>query len=81
MLLESCWWWEENRDPVTSADLVCRARRYYDANTLRFLRYGQGGSLGVIRRSVWAPSVRTEPEASVDTQNRPLIDTPKPAIN
>jgi SAM-dependent methyltransferase len=48
---------------VTSSDLASRARRYYDANTGRFLRYGQGGSAGAIHRSVWAPSVTTEREA------------------
>jgi SAM-dependent methyltransferase len=48
---------------VSASDLASRARRYYDANTGRFLRYGQGGSAGAIRRSVWAPPVTTEREA------------------
>ena len=48
---------------MTDSDLASRARRYYDANTRRFLRYGQGGGAGAIHRSVWAPSVTTEREA------------------
>jgi cyclopropane fatty-acyl-phospholipid synthase-like methyltransferase len=48
---------------VTAADLADRARRYYDANTHRFLRYGQGGYAGAIHRSVWGPSVQSEREA------------------
>ena len=48
---------------MTASDLASRARRYYEANTGRFLRYGQGGGAGAIHRSVWAPSVTTEREA------------------
>ena len=33
-------------------------RRYYDANTPRFIRHGQGGHLGTIHRAVWGPGVR-----------------------
>lgn len=36
---------------------------YYDANTRRFLRFGQGGSVGAIHRAVWGPGVRTREEA------------------
>jgi SAM-dependent methyltransferase len=48
---------------VTAGDLVARTRRYYDANTSRFLRFGQGGYTGALHRSVWGPSVTTEREA------------------
>ena len=48
---------------VTASDIASRARRYYDANTGRFLRFGQGGGAGAIHRSVWAPSVTTKREA------------------
>jgi SAM-dependent methyltransferase len=48
---------------VTASDLVARTRRYYDANTPRFLRFGQGGHTGAIHRSVWGPSVKSEREA------------------
>lgn len=36
---------------------------YYEANTSRFLRFGQGGSVGAIHRAVWGPGVRTRAEA------------------
>jgi cyclopropane fatty-acyl-phospholipid synthase-like methyltransferase len=36
-------------------------RNYYDANTERFERYGQGG--GVLHRAVWAPGVASRTEA------------------
>lgn len=48
---------------MSSADAVSRARNYYDENTDRFLRFGQGGFTGAIHRSVWAPSVRSDREA------------------
>ncbi|MGH1345292.1 MAG: SAM-dependent methyltransferase [Nannocystales bacterium] len=32
---------------------------YYEANTKRFLRFGQGGTVGAIHRAVWGPGVRT----------------------
>ncbi len=37
--------------------------RYYDANTRSFLRYGQGGKLGVLHRAVWGLGVTTRQEA------------------
>jgi cyclopropane fatty-acyl-phospholipid synthase-like methyltransferase len=37
--------------------------RYYDANTRRFLRHGQGGSSLAIHRAVWAPGVESRREA------------------
>ena len=48
---------------MAASDLVARTRRYYDANTPRFLRFGQGGYTGAIHRSVWGPSVTSEREA------------------
>jgi cyclopropane fatty-acyl-phospholipid synthase-like methyltransferase len=36
-------------------------RSYYDANTERFERYGQGGA--VLHRAVWAPDVKNRSEA------------------
>jgi cyclopropane fatty-acyl-phospholipid synthase-like methyltransferase len=36
---------------------------YYEANSRRFLRYGQGGGQGSIHRAVWAPGVSTEQQA------------------
>jgi cyclopropane fatty-acyl-phospholipid synthase-like methyltransferase len=43
--------------------------RFYDANTRRFLRYGQGGAQSAIHRAVWAPGVRSRAEA-MDYINR-----------
>ncbi|MBV1862051.1 MAG: hypothetical protein KUG77_26760, partial [Nannocystaceae bacterium] len=36
---------------------------YYEANTKRFLRFGQGGTVGAIHRAVWGPGVQTRTEA------------------
>lgn len=36
---------------------------YYEANTKRFLRFGQGGTVGAIHRAVWGPGVQTRAEA------------------
>lgn len=38
-------------------------RSYYDINTPAFARFGQGASEGAIRRTVWAPEVKTERDA------------------
>lgn len=48
---------------MSSTDHVSRVRRYYEKNTHRFLRFGQGGFAGAIHRSVWAPTVTSEREA------------------
>ena len=37
--------------------------RYYDRHTRAFLRYGQGGTAGVIHRAVWGPGVATRRQA------------------
>src|SRR5687767_14671649 len=42
---------------------VDEVRRYYDANTRNFERYGQGGGLGAVRRAVRGEGVRTRDEA------------------
>lgn len=42
---------------------VDEVRRYYDANTPSFEKYGQGGSVGAVRRAVWGEGVRTRGEA------------------
>jgi SAM-dependent methyltransferase len=42
---------------------VERVQRYYDRNTDRFLRYGQGGAFGAIHRAVWGPGVEDEQAA------------------
>lgn len=47
-------------------------REYYEANTKRFLRFGQGGSVGVIHRAVWGPGVRTRAEALHHVHDRLL---------
>jgi ubiquinone/menaquinone biosynthesis C-methylase UbiE len=36
-------------------------RDYYDANSARFERYGQGG--GILHRAVWGPNVRSRDQA------------------
>lgn len=36
---------------------------YYESNTRRFLRFGQGGGVGVIHRAVWGRGVQTRAEA------------------
>ncbi len=36
---------------------------YYESNTKRFLRFGQGGSVGAIHRAVWGPGVQTRQAA------------------
>ena len=37
--------------------------RYYDVNTESFLRYGQGGKLGVMHRAVWGPGITSQKDA------------------
>lgn len=36
---------------------------YYESNTKRFLRFGQGASESVIRRALWGPGVETQQQA------------------
>jgi len=40
-----------------------RVQEYYDANTKRFLRFGQGGQDGAIHRAVWGPGAQTQSDA------------------
>jgi predicted O-methyltransferase YrrM len=44
-------------------NVVDEVRRYYDANTSAFERYGQSGGVGAVRRAVWGEGVRTRDEA------------------
>ena len=37
---------------------------YYERNTRRFLRWGEGGRAGALHRSLWAPGVRSVEEAA-----------------
>ena len=54
-------------------DHVTRVADYYDANTRRFMRSGEGSSGGAIHRCVWTPDATTTAEAA-DTVNRLLIE-------
>ncbi len=47
-------------------------REYYEANTRRFLRFGQGGQVGVIHRAVWGPGVQTRAQALNHVHDRLL---------
>ncbi len=50
-----------------------RIARYYDANTRRFLRFGEGTFGGAIHRGIWLPGVQNAVDAA-DTVNRLLIE-------
>jgi SAM-dependent methyltransferase len=52
---------------------VARVADYYDANTRRFLRFGEGSGHGGIHRCVWTPDATSTDEA-VDTVNRLIIE-------
>lgn len=52
---------------------VTRVADYYDANTRRFLRFGENANIAAIHRCVWTPDATTTAEA-VDTVNRLMID-------
>lgn len=54
-------------------DHVTRVADYYDANTRRFMRSGEGSSGGAIHRCVWTPDATTTAEAA-DTVNRLIIE-------
>ncbi|ACY15574.1 SAM-dependent methyltransferase [Haliangium ochraceum] len=56
-----------------------RVAHYYDSNTRRFLRFGEGSSGGAIHRCVWTPDAHSEAEA-VDTVNRLLIERLRPHL-
>ncbi len=62
-------------------DQVARVRRYYDRNTARFQRLGEGGAS--IHRAVWAPGVTTRDAAfhHVEEQALALLaDVPAPRV-
>ena len=52
--------------------------RYYDSNTRSFLKFGQGGNVGVIRRAVWGAGVTTREQAFRYADDRLLEQTPEP---
>jgi cyclopropane fatty-acyl-phospholipid synthase-like methyltransferase len=52
---------------------VSRVADYYDANTQRFLRFGENSGNGAIHRCVWTPEA-TNTAAAVDTVNRLVLD-------
>jgi cyclopropane fatty-acyl-phospholipid synthase-like methyltransferase len=56
-----------------SVEHVIRVAEYYDANTQRFLRVGEGSSGGAIHRCVWTPDAATADEAA-DTVNRLVLE-------
>ena len=56
----------------SDAEHVTRVAHYYDANTRRFLRFGEGGSSGAIHRCVWTPDA-TSPAEAADTVNRLVL--------
>lgn len=60
----------DHADHAGHADQVAR---YYDANTARFLRFGEGSQKGAIHRGVWMPEV-TDAHQAADTINRLLIE-------
>jgi SAM-dependent methyltransferase len=60
-------------EPGGARDHVTRVADYYDANTRRFMRSGEGSSGGAIHRCVWTPDATTTAEAA-DTVNRLIIE-------
>lgn len=58
--------------PRTVAEHVARVANYYDANTRRFLRFGEGSSSGAIHRCVWTPDAMDAADAA-DTVNRLVL--------
>lgn len=52
---------------------VTRVADYYDANTRRFLRFGENAKVAAIHRCVWMPDAATTADA-VDTVNRLVLD-------
>lgn len=47
-------------------------KRYYEANTKGFLRFGQGGKVGAIHRAVWGPGVHDRTAAFHFVEDRLL---------
>src|SRR5262245_40316926 len=58
---------------TTTVEHVARVADYYDANTRRFLRFGEGSSSGAIHRCVWTPDAASAADAA-DTVNRLVLD-------
>jgi cyclopropane fatty-acyl-phospholipid synthase-like methyltransferase len=57
----------------TVAEHTTRVADYYDANTRRFLRFGENASSGAIHRCVWMPDAAGTAEAA-DTVNRLVLE-------
>ncbi|GAB3978667.1 class I SAM-dependent methyltransferase [Plantactinospora veratri] len=55
------------------AEHVTRVANYYDANTRRFLRFGENSSSDAIHRCVWTPDATTTADAA-DMVNRMVLD-------
>lgn len=67
--------------PEESTDQIDHVREFYDRNTSRFERLGQGGAS--IHRAVWAPAVRDRDEAFHHVEDRLLAmldGTPDPVV-
>ncbi|MEM7152163.1 MAG: class I SAM-dependent methyltransferase [Myxococcota bacterium] len=56
-----------------------RVEAYYESNTKRFLRFGQGGQQGAIHRAVWGPGVLDRAEAFHYVDDRLLEAMPHDA--
>lgn len=56
---------------------VDRVQEYYEGNTRRFLRFGQGGRVGALHRAVWGPGVETRAEAFHYVEERLLDAMPQ----
>ncbi|WFE30262.1 methyltransferase domain-containing protein [Solwaraspora sp. WMMD791] len=56
-----------------AAEHVTRVADYYDANTRRFLRFGESTSNDAIHRGLWLPGVTNTTEAA-DAVNRLLVE-------
>ena len=56
-----------------------RVEAYYESNTRRFLRFGQGGQEGAIHRAVWGPGVRTRTQAFHYVEER-FLDAMPPDV-
>lgn len=55
------------------SDHAGRVADYYDNNTRRFVRFGEGSSQGAIHRGIWLDGI-DDPLAAADTVNRLMIE-------
>ncbi|WP_089154655.1 methyltransferase domain-containing protein [Micromonospora sp. NBS 11-29] len=63
----------ESPSSVRATEHVTHVADYYDANTRRFLRFGETSDAAAIHRCVWMPDAATTADAA-DTVNRLVID-------